>query len=376
ESEECDKTEIIVGQLGKELVLNFPLSDLRDEYNKYITERDSVKKFKESETTIQDLKNDSDIRFKNKMDSKNEEIMFEDGNSTHHSASSEITITDDAFVVNKTDLQKEDAGIYWIDFNVIHLGQKSLLIAGKPKIKCRPPPNPVMIAEDSQATSLQLECHSVSTSIGDCQLVNNSMYIMWYKNGMRMTDLDPTLSQINVTVDHNGGNFTCLATEYHPCYQRLQTTKHYDVLNIEECNNVFESETLFIKTQHVPIDVKLDPDQREVTVTTETKKKELMSVEMNIVIFAIKFITGFIVVVIVFVIAVGCMVMMCKKYHKKKNHHHNLVLEEGIYDTIDESLIGTSRNDNSRNGEQNMDSDIYDLLEFNTLDGQRSDPEV
>ncbi|ESO89550.1 hypothetical protein LOTGIDRAFT_165142 [Lottia gigantea] len=265
--EECDKTEIIVGQLGKELVLIFLLSDIRDEYNKYIIERDSVRKFKESETTIQDLKNDSNIRFRNKMNSKNEDIIFIHGKSNNLIRSgTEITMTDDAFMVKKTKLQKEDAGIYWINLDLIHLGQKALIIAGKPTIEGRSPPNPVLKPEDDYTSILQLECHSVSTSIGDCQLVNNSMYIMWYKNGMRMTELDPTLSQINVTVDHNGGYFTCLATEYLPCYERLQTTKHFDVLNIEECDNVSESKTFYYKPQHAHINVKLEPDQREITV--------------------------------------------------------------------------------------------------------------
>ncbi|ESO89548.1 hypothetical protein LOTGIDRAFT_165140 [Lottia gigantea] len=278
ESEECDKTEIIVGQLGKELVLNFPLSDLRDEYNKYIIEHDSVKKFKDNETTIQDLKNDSNIRFRNKMNSKNEDIIFIHGKSNNLIRSgTEITMTDDAFMVKKTKLQKEDAGIYWINFNVIHLGQKALIIAGKPTIEGRSPPNPVLKPEDNYTSILQLECHSVSTSIGDCQPVNNPMYIMWYKNGMRMTELDPTLSQINVTVDHNGGNITCLATEYLPCYERLQNTTDYDVLNIEECNNVSESETFYYKPQHAPINVELEPDQREITV----KKYEDLKVKCS-----------------------------------------------------------------------------------------------
>ncbi|ESO89547.1 hypothetical protein LOTGIDRAFT_165139 [Lottia gigantea] len=209
----------------------------------------------------------------------------------------EIFLTNDTLMLKiKRTTTEEDAGIYWMEFNKILVGQNASSISGGTK--------------DNYTSILKLECHNVSTSIRDCQLVNNSMYIMWYKNGMRMTELDPTLSQINVTVDHNGGNFTCKATEYFPGNEGLQTTTPYPYDAPTDVKLEPNQREITVTTDG-PSDVKLEPHKRETTVTTET---EMMN---NVIVAAIAVI---VVAIIIAVIVVVITVIIYNKYKKKKHY--------------------------------------------------------
>ncbi|ESO88217.1 hypothetical protein LOTGIDRAFT_176868, partial [Lottia gigantea] len=168
--------------------------------------------------------------------------------------------------------------------------------------------------------------------------------------------IDVTLEpdQREITVDKNEDlKVRCSAK----CFPKCDVTwgKDFQVLGSNDLINL--TETVFGKDLKI-VNISSSYEGFYVCLVNnihgEAKTGFTLSVRESI---SVKVVIGFviviaaIVIVMVFVIVFVIIVIVYKKYlnKKKKNDQHiRCLVEDSIYDTIDESLIGTSRNDEPR----------------------------